>query len=546
MESNNEALISNPIELKFEVVTVDHTGTINSREEKTAECYREDLGGGVHLDLVKIPGGWFRMGSPDNESGREDNEGPQHKVQVPDFYMGKYPVTQAQWRAVSLLDDVGRVLKLDPSRFKGDNRPVEQVSWYDAIEFCDRLSRHTGHEYRLPTEAEWEYACRAGTSTPFYFGKTITTDLANYCGNDLEEYGFSGSYGDGPKGGYREQTTDVGSFSPNIFGLYNMHGNVLEWCQDHWHDNYEGAPIDGSAWTEGGDDSRLVQRGGTWRAYPQFCRSASRYGVSPDNDFYLTGFRVVCRAPRTLQAKTSQPFYPWKGWSKVEDLVRPTFLPMDVLQHEPGGEVVFPVFFRGSWSDIAIKTALEDSEYLLPNRTLWLMHGVGSSTLIVYADAGHPYPFDEQLRAVKNVQRIMARTILVMYRALAVERGISIPKIRYGARIKPPASPPEILSAITATPSIWFNKPGFLLPDVESKGHPGKNGSWVKWLGNGWGGAIYSDRLVSHIGGYSLISDGPSSLWDYYTCAYDSEPDELVRTMQKLELAIPHTLPFFS
>lgn len=146
---------------------------------------------------------------------------------------------------------MNKELDADPSNFKGDKRPVEQVSWYDAVEFCDRLTAHTKRAYSLPSEAEWEYACRAGTRTPFHFGETITTDLANYRGTDNEEYKWSGSYGPGPKGIYREQITEVGSFGvANAFGLYDMHGNVWEWCLDDWHDNYEGAPTDGSAWLD--------------------------------------------------------------------------------------------------------------------------------------------------------------------------------------------------------------------------------------------------------------------------------------------------------
>jgi formylglycine-generating enzyme required for sulfatase activity len=202
--------------------------------------------------------------------------------------MGKYQVTQAQWRFVAQLPQVNRELEQDPSHFKGDNRPVESVSWEDAVEFCLRLSEHTKRQYRLPSEAEWEYACRAGTTTPFHFGETITSDLANYNG----EY----SYGQGPKGVYKQETTKVGSFGvANNFGLYDMHGNVWEWCQDHWHSNYEGAPTDGSAWLSNKEDSnRKLLRGGSWNVDPGNCRSAFRYYsylVSNLNDI---GFRVVC------------------------------------------------------------------------------------------------------------------------------------------------------------------------------------------------------------------------------------------------------------
>ena len=206
--------------------------------------------------------------------------------------MGKYPVTQAQWKVVASLPQVNRFLKPNPSQFKGDNRPVECVSWYDAVEFCDRLSQHTNRTYRLPTEAEWEYACRAGTTTPFHFGKTITAELANYRATE--------TYGDGPKGEYRQQTTPVDHFGvANAFGLCDMHGNVWEWCLDHCHNNYKGAPDDGSAWLTY-DEGASVLRGGSWDFSPCNCRSASRNCTYPGFDFNSFGFRVMCELPRIL------------------------------------------------------------------------------------------------------------------------------------------------------------------------------------------------------------------------------------------------------
>ena len=189
-----------------------------------------------------------------------------------------------------------RDLEADPANFKGDNRPVEQVSWDDAIEFCQRLSKHTGRKYRLPSEAEWEYACRAGTTTPFHFGSTITTDLANYAGVDGENKGktYPGSYGQGPKGEYRKQTTEVGRFSANAFGLYDMHGNVWEWCLDHWHNTYDGAPTDGSAWLSSGESNLRLLRGGSWLNGPWYCRSAGRGRLARDYQLYVIGFRLVC------------------------------------------------------------------------------------------------------------------------------------------------------------------------------------------------------------------------------------------------------------
>ncbi|MEN8443394.1 MAG: formylglycine-generating enzyme family protein [Cyanobacteria bacterium J06555_13] len=251
----------------------------------------EGLGEAIPLQMLLIPEGTFLMGSPEGELERQEREGPQHDVSVPPFFMSRYPVTQAQWRAVVALPQAKRELKPDPSNFKGDNRPVEQVSWYDAVEFCDRLQQHTGRPYRLPSEAEWEYACRARTLAPFHFGKTLTTEVANYPGNY--------TYADGPEGEYREETTPVDAFDiANPFGLCDMHGNVLEWCADHYG-SYEQTPTDGSAFVTEDDEAHRILRGGSWFDDPRNCRSAYRDDVTPSNAFNFIGFRVSCSAPRT-------------------------------------------------------------------------------------------------------------------------------------------------------------------------------------------------------------------------------------------------------
>ena len=271
------------------------------QQTKTNRRFFEDLGNNVRLEMVLIPSGTFLMGSPDDEPGRHDSEGPQHLVTVPTFFMGRYPITQAQWRAVAAMPKVEHDLEPDPSEFKGDQRPVEQVSWEEPMEFCARLSAHTKRSYSLPSEAEWEYACRAGTTTPFHFGETITTDVANYRGTDNKEYNWSGSYGDGPKGEYREETTPVDYFGvANAFGLCDMHGNVWEWCLDSWHENYEGAPTDRSAWNAYGARDRRVLRGGSWDFNPGYCRSAYRDDINPAYRYYDYGFRVVCHVRGTL------------------------------------------------------------------------------------------------------------------------------------------------------------------------------------------------------------------------------------------------------
>jgi len=288
----------NPQGLKLEpieVVTVNRVGQIIRREQRLGRYFTVDLGDGVILDMAAIPGGSFIMGSPKGEERSADDERPQHQVTIQPFYMGKYPITQAQWQRVAQLPQVNRTLEPNPSRFKGGNRPVERVSWYDAVEFCARLASVTKRAYSLPSEAQWEYACRAGTKTPFHFGETLTTDLANYNG----DY----TYGSGPKGIYRKQTTEVGSFGvANAFGLYDMHGNVCEWCLDDWHSNYEGAPTDGSARLDGNDNlsqrkGSPVLRRGSWFSNPEYCRSASRYlsnRAEQDYFAYNFGFRVAC------------------------------------------------------------------------------------------------------------------------------------------------------------------------------------------------------------------------------------------------------------
>jgi formylglycine-generating enzyme required for sulfatase activity len=306
---------------------------------RRATGYREPLGLEARsLTMLWIPPGRFWMGSPPSEPERREAEGPQHLVQLEGFFLAQTPITQAQWREVAGWEKVKRELDPEPSFFMDrpqsepsrkaamgkkagedqfrisqilareatfrllegeastDERPVEHVSWHDAMEFCARLSQRTGRRYTLPSEAQWEYACRAGTTTPFHFGETITSELANY--------DASSTYGNGPKGVYRKQTTPVGLFPANAWGLQDMHGNVWEWCLDYWHESYEGAPEDGRPWLEGeglkGDESsersRLL-RGGSWFNRPRGCRSAFRHWNLPVNRDGSGGFRVCCLPP---------------------------------------------------------------------------------------------------------------------------------------------------------------------------------------------------------------------------------------------------------
>jgi formylglycine-generating enzyme required for sulfatase activity len=267
--------------------------TIRSNKS-TIHSFIESLSPGVDLELALILGGEFQMGSPEDEENHRSNEFL-HRVTIPTFFMARTPVTQAQWRSIAKLPKIKTQLKSNPSNFKdNDALPVEQVSWDDAIEFCLRLSKKTGRTYRLPSEAEWEYACRAGTTTPFHFGETIDANLANYDGNY--------TYRKGEKGPYRQKTTPVKTFPPNPWGLYDMHGNVYEWCQDDYESDYNLCPSDGAPYLAESQKERpsKVLRGGSWFSPPWDCRSASRR--SPSRAFHddFIGFRVVCSASRAL------------------------------------------------------------------------------------------------------------------------------------------------------------------------------------------------------------------------------------------------------
>jgi formylglycine-generating enzyme required for sulfatase activity len=315
LESRNPDVLQT---FEFEVAKVDRFGNeLLPRQQGQGQFFIELLGDQdnlktPYLEMVAIPGGTFMMGSTEYE-----DEQPVHQVTVPPFYMSKYPVTQAQWRAVAAMKDlrISQDLKLAPSGFSGDdNLPVEQVSWLEAREFCGRVTKFAQREFkikselwecRLPTEAEWEYACRSPKptqnnseqpegNTAFHFGDTISTTLANYDGNR--------TYGEGQKGEYRERTTPVGSFGvANNFGLYDMHGNVWEWCEDDWHNNYNEAPSDGSAWLnpKRKKSDEKILRGGSWNFDPNVCRSANRYGDITDFQYNVIGFRVVYAPART-------------------------------------------------------------------------------------------------------------------------------------------------------------------------------------------------------------------------------------------------------
>jgi formylglycine-generating enzyme required for sulfatase activity len=249
-----------------------------------------DLPGNIKLEMIKIPAGSFLMGSTKAEVKRLNQEYsmdcynrelPQHRVTLQEYYLGKYPVTQEQYQAV---------MGNNPSYFKDNPKnPVEQVSWKDTKAFCQKVYDITEQKVRLPTEAEWEYGCRAGTTTPFYFGETISTEQANYDGNY--------TFGEGKKGIYQQKTTLVRSFPPNKFGLYDMHGNVREWCEDSWHDSYAEKPEsikqNGNTIWSSSNKSLHVLRGGSWVEVPSYCRSADRLWFDAGSWSSNDGFRLA-------------------------------------------------------------------------------------------------------------------------------------------------------------------------------------------------------------------------------------------------------------
>ncbi|HMZ82570.1 MAG TPA: formylglycine-generating enzyme family protein, partial [Acidobacteriota bacterium] len=232
----------------------------------------------IGMEFILISPGSFLMGSPESEADRETDEGPQHKVTISQpFYLGKYEVTQAEWKVV--MED-------NPSEFPGERLPVDSVSWDDCQEFLKKLNaRNDGYTYRLPSEAEWEYACRAGSKTPFSFGEKVTMKQVNFSGNF--------PYGDDPETDGQGKPVSVGSYPANAWGLYEMHGNVREWCQDWLQVDYTDAPTDGRPWVSGPETQYRVLRGGAWNVNARDCRSATRSGNTPDATDNSYGLRVV-------------------------------------------------------------------------------------------------------------------------------------------------------------------------------------------------------------------------------------------------------------
>jgi|SRR5215831_3716003 formylglycine-generating enzyme required for sulfatase activity len=235
-------------------------------------------------EMVVVPAGDFTMGAPVAEQGSDDDERPQHRVAFAEpFAVGRFAITFAEWDACVADGGCKRYRPGDRGWGRG-HRPVINLWWEDARAYVAWLSQKTGHSYRLLSEAEREYVTRAGTTTPFWWGSTISSGQANYDGQV--------TYGCGPKGQYRRQTVPVDSFAPNPWGLYQVHGNVYEWVEDCWNRTYIGAPSDGSAWTTG-DCTRRVLRGGSWQFTPEHLRSAARGRVATAVDFRVVGMRVA-------------------------------------------------------------------------------------------------------------------------------------------------------------------------------------------------------------------------------------------------------------
>jgi len=274
-------------QFSFVVVTLDVLGREAERRRARARQFIERLGKDAILHMVEIPSGTFVMGAPENEPDSRVSERPQHRVTVPRFYLGKHAVTIEQWRAVMRALPDGMTIA-DRTFRASARQPVVRVAFDEAEAFCARLSDKSGRAYRLPTEAEWEYACRANTSAAFAFGPTISRKLVNHDGETIRR--------DRPEGKH-STTRPVGRLGvANGFGLCDMHGNVWEWCEDYWHNNYQDAPADGSAWKSGESRNRVL-RGGSWYATAEFCRAAVRRpGGEAGTRSRQIGFRVAMTA----------------------------------------------------------------------------------------------------------------------------------------------------------------------------------------------------------------------------------------------------------
>ena len=279
--------------IAFQTVRVNAYGKVIEQRQGTGITFTEMLGHGIELTMVKIPSGTFTMGAAPGEPEANENEYPPRNYTLPEFWMSQHAITQAQWSAVMETPSTAQASRGEQASPEKSNhpltssnaqRPVDHVFWTDAVAFCHALSQKTHRDYRLPSGAQWEYDCRAGTTAPFHFGATLTPELANYNGNY--------SYSRGPKGQYRGHTTEVGSFLPNDFGLYDMHGNVWEWCLDGWQRFEPNSSAQSSIQRLSGQKKSL--KGGSWFYLPASCRSAHRLTYPFHNRTDDIGFRVIC------------------------------------------------------------------------------------------------------------------------------------------------------------------------------------------------------------------------------------------------------------
>ncbi|MFA5293873.1 MAG: formylglycine-generating enzyme family protein [Phycisphaerae bacterium] len=326
------------------------------------------LGNGVTMELVLIPAGEFYMGSPSKEALRESSEGPVHQVKISKpFYMGKYEVTQLQYNAL---------MGYKKFKFRGDAMPAENVNWYEVNSFIGVLCKDYGYKFHLPSEAQWEYACRAGTTTPFYTGETISSEQANY--NSAYIYG-KGRNGINPK-----MTSPVGKYPPNPFGLYDMHGNVWEWCSDFYMPDYykKGKFTDpqGPA-TAGGH----VIRGGSWRDKPERLRSASRSGKGEGADKKYLGFRVAMEIPEGTGKQIGSVILPLNKKVSESGIVESTIIQAQQPQ-EIESELVYDENTRQGYISVKGK-GLEARNWMLKK-----IEEVCASKNIVLEEGRKPQP----------------------------------------------------------------------------------------------------------------------------------------------------------
>ena len=282
----NSPPISTPTPTPKPTPTIKPTPTPKTTPTPTSTRKSKEIKNSIGMEFVLVPSGSFMMGASENEKDGNQTERPQHRVSFDyDFYVGKYEVTIGEWKKIMGDLPEGMKTNLDAKFKENDSQPVVRISWNDAKDFIARLNaKNDAYKYRLPSEAEWEYAARAGTQTRFYWGDDLKfTSLCQYA--NVKDYSDC-------KDNY-VRTAPVGKYAPNAFGLYDMTGNVWEWCEDIWNESYNNLPSDGSANLAIGDSNRRVQRGGSWADAPKFTRIAARGADAPTDRNDEDGFRII-------------------------------------------------------------------------------------------------------------------------------------------------------------------------------------------------------------------------------------------------------------